>query len=493
MRQRRLIISATGLSMVVLLGACGKESEVSSKDAVYVTAVSELVTTDLGSYNRYSGVVVSQGTTNVKKDSSREIGEVLVEVGDEVEVGQVLFTYDLSKTEMSIQEGQLEIERYNNQITSYQQQLQDLNTQKAKATTAEEQLSFNIEIQTVETQIREVQYSISTKQLEIQSLQASMSETQVVAPVAGTIQSIGTSSSSSDMSGGSDTSSGENYIEIVESGDYRIKGIINEKNASELAVGSGVIIRSRQDESTTWTGVIDSIDYENPEKSNSNYYYDSSSSDMTNSSKYPFYVTLNSSENLIMGQHVYIEPDYGQGEQMDKEGIWLPEWYIVQESDSSYVWAVDDSEKLEQRAITLGEYDENTSEYQIVGGLSLEDYIAFPDESLTVGSPTTTEFIYNDVDESENLDNDADGFIQEPENQEIGSEETLDNQDFEGVEETQTPNEGVGGEATVENSAVSENISNMEASWAVADIDRGMVSGNNSLEEFISRSQEEIS
>lgn len=399
MKQTKLIISATGLSLAVLLGACGKGNS-SSEDAVYVTAVSDLVTTDLGAYNRYSGMIVSQGTTNVKKDTTREIDEVLVEVGDEVEEGQVLFTYDLSKTEMSIQEGQLEIERYNNQITSYQQQLQDLNTQKAKATTAEEQLSFNIEIQSVETQIREVQYSISTKQLEIQNLQANMTDTEVVSPVAGTIQSIGTSSSSS-FSDDSDSTSGQNYIEIMESGDYRVKGIINEQNASELAVGSAVIIRSRQDESLTWSGTIDSIDYDNPEKSSSNYYYDSSSSsDMTTSSKYPFYVTLNSSEGLIMGQHVYIEPDYGQSAQEEKEGVWLPEWYIVQDDDSSYVWAVDNSDKLEQRAVTLGDYDEDTGEYQIVGGLSLEDYIAFPEDGLEVGDSTTTEFIYDDSDES---------------------------------------------------------------------------------------------
>ena len=45
-------------------------------------------------------------------------------------------------------------------------------------------------------------------------------------------------------------------------------------------------------------------------------------SDVSTASKYPFYVTLDSSDGLLMGQHVYIEPDHGQGQR--QEGIHLP-------------------------------------------------------------------------------------------------------------------------------------------------------------------------
>ena len=47
----------------------------------------------------------------------------------------------------------------------------------------------------------------------------------------------------------------------------------------------------------------------------------------TSSSTYPFYVNLDSSDGLMLGQHVYIEPDEGQDEQ--KAGLWLSEVYIV--------------------------------------------------------------------------------------------------------------------------------------------------------------------
>ena len=48
--------------------------------------------------------------------------------------------------------------------------------------------------------------------------------------------------------------------------------------------------------------------------------------------------------------------------------------------------------KLEKRSITLGEHDETTDTYDVLDGLTLEDYIAFPDEQLCHnGAPTTHE------------------------------------------------------------------------------------------------------
>lgn len=404
--KRKILISATGLSVMLLLGACADGNQTVSADAVYVTQVSELLASaTLGGINRYAGMIVSQGTKSVEKDANREIDEVLVEVGDTVEEGQVLFTYDLTATEMSIREGELEIERMNNNITSLEKQLADLTAQKEKAS-ANEQLSYSLEIQSVETQIREVQYNVSTKQLEIDNLRKTIDIKEVTAPVAGTIQSIGSSNDSNGDSWGDDSNSNANaYITIMLTGDYRVKGTFNEQNAGEIYEGMNVIIRSRLDENKTWTGIVDMIDYENPVQNNNDYYF-SSSSEMTTSSNYPFYISLDSSENLIMGQHVYIEPDYGQTNMQEKEGLWLPEWYIVNNEDgSSYVWAADSADKLEQRAITLGDYDEIACEYEIVEGLAESDYIAFPEDGLEVGNPITTEFIYNE--ETSFLDEDG--------------------------------------------------------------------------------------
>lgn len=106
--------------------------------------------------------------------------------------------------------------------------------------------------------------------------------------------------------------------------------------------------------------------------------------DQTSSSTYPFYVNLDSSDGLMLGQHVYIEADEGQDE--EKIGIWLNDYFIVDaDTDSPYVWVAGDNNKLEKRSVVLGQYDENLAEYEIADGLTEKDKIAFPTETLKEG------------------------------------------------------------------------------------------------------------
>jgi HlyD family secretion protein len=143
------------------------------------------------------------------------------------------------------------------------------------------------------------------------------------------------------------------------------------------------------------------IDRENPSSSNSSSYWYSDSSDSdTNSSTYPFYVDLDSSDGLMLGQHVYIEPDNGQEDV--KTGVWISEYYIVDaDTASPYVWAANEKERLEKRSVVLGEYDEGLGEYEIISGLTEDDSIAFPDDTLEEGLPTTTDMsaMYDSIEE----------------------------------------------------------------------------------------------
>ena len=58
---------------------------------------------------------------------------------------------------------------------------------------------------------------------------------------------------------------------------------------------------------------------------------------MTQSSNYPFYVQLDGTNGLMLGQHVYVEPDVGQQEV--KTGIWLSDSFINDVDSNPYVWA----------------------------------------------------------------------------------------------------------------------------------------------------------
>lgn len=149
-----------------------------------------------------------------------------------------------------------------------------------------------------------------------------------------------------------------------------------------------MIIRSRVDSSKTWKGTMGAVDMDNSSTNNSTDAamsgYSSSGDDQTSSSTYPFYVNLDSSDGLMLGQHVYIEADEGQDE--EKIGIWLNDYFIVDaDTDSPYVWVAGDNNKLEKRSVVLGQYDENLAEYEIADGLTEKDKIAFPTETLKEG------------------------------------------------------------------------------------------------------------
>ena len=161
-----------------------------------------------------------------------------------------------------------------------------------------------------------------------------------------------------------------------------------------------MIIHSRVDESLTWHGIITEINRDKGEtNSESSYYYSSSSDNGTSSTNYPYYVELDSSEGLMLGQHVYMEPDLGQEDQ--KEGIWLDDYYfVIQEDGSAYTWAASSSNVLEKRAVTLGEYDEELAAYQVLEGLTEDDYITVPFDELTEGLPV----IYNDYSVDDGMD-----------------------------------------------------------------------------------------
>ena len=56
-----------------------------------------------------------------------------------------------------------------------------------------------------------------------------------------------------------------------------------------------------------------------------------------------------------------------------------------EDTGSYYVWSCDDKQKVCKKEISVGETDEEMMEYQILDGLTENDYIAFPDELTKEG------------------------------------------------------------------------------------------------------------
>lgn len=351
----------------------------SSEDRVYVEKVSRIMNQYTGTSNRYNGTVESQDSYEVRVDSSRTVNKIQVEVGDEVEEGQTLLTYDTSDLKMQIEQANLEVESINNDIENYTKQKDRLAQEREQAPESEK-FSYSTEIQNVENSIAQKQFDLESKQLEISKYQTQINNSTVTSKVSGIVKEI--NENGMDANGNSAP-----FMTILQSGDYRIKGSIDEQNIWSLTEGQPVVIRSRVDETKTWNGTITLIDTENPQQNNNDYYY--SSSETVGASKYPFYIELDSADGLILGQHVYIELDQGQEE--EKEGLWLYGYYIIQDEDTPYVWAANGRNRLEKRYVELGDYDADMDEYEIVDGLTEEDYITWPMQGLYEGVTTVTD------------------------------------------------------------------------------------------------------
>ena len=178
------------------------------------------------------------------------------------------------------------------------------------------------------------------------------------------------------------------FITILSTGAYRVKGKVNELNRDQIIPGEPVIIRSRVDENVTWRGTMGYIDTQSDNSNNTDSMYGGYGTDsQTSSTTYPFYVELNSSEGLMLGQHVYIEMDIGQDTQ--KEGLWLLEDYIADaDTEEPFVWMAGSGNKLVKQKITVGEYDPYQMQYEILDGVTEDDYIAFPTDQLEEGMIT---------------------------------------------------------------------------------------------------------
>ena len=374
MKKWMICILLTALTFSLM--GCG-----SDENAVYVQSVADL--SGMGAIapgDRFAGMVVSENVTEIKKDSDKAVGELLVKEGEDVVEGQELFNYDTEDLQLSLDKQKLELEQMQATIDNYKEQIDDLEEEREYAS-GSDQLQYTIQIQTLQVDLKEAEINIKAKQTAVEQSEALLENTSVVSPVSGRIQAI-------NENGTDNYGNPLPYITIQQAGSYRVKGILGELQRGQIAEGLRVKILSRTDADQFWLGTVSLVDYENPSQGNQyEMYYGVSSDEMTSSSHYPFYIELDSVEGLLLGQHVYIEPDMGNA---STSGLMLDASFICfNEDGTAYVWA-EAGDELEKRTVTLGMLDDMLWAYEILDVLTTEDYIAFPDAELCQEGVSTT-------------------------------------------------------------------------------------------------------
>lgn len=396
--KKKVIITLVIIILVAALGVGGwlyMRSRTQNNDSegpgIYVENIKDIMglsSSMLGISQRYAGVVEPQKTVEIRLDSERTVAEIYVSVDDEVKEGDPLFRYDNDTLAMNLEQKKLELQKIENSIDQQKDHIEELKKQAAYAW-GDTLLQYTLEIQEAETDLKQTEYDKQVKEMEIEKTEKAINQSIVTSPISGIIRTINEEAGNSqgyDYGYGYNDPSNGAFMTIIVKGDFRIKGVINEQNVYMLMPGATVTVRSRVDENQTWAGYIEEIDLNNPEQSNNNNYYYDAGDPMLQTSKYPFYITLESVDGLMMGQHVYIEiSDEYQWQPPHTEGVWLPEFYLLMEDDDAYVY-VDKKGKIEKRKVTLGEYDEENMVYEITKGLTQDERIAWPDETVTEGA-----------------------------------------------------------------------------------------------------------
>ena len=400
--------------------ASGGRVSSNAENAVYMDLVSTIAElgSGTGQIERFGGVVEPQETREYKLDSDRTVKKCYVKEGDMVEKGDKLFTYDVVKTENELEQEKINLERMENQAKTTEAKKGELEKKKAQANTPEKQLEVLVE----ENTIKQEELALKQQKIKITALEEQIKNATVYSDMEGIVKSINDSMDTDSMTGESSA-----YITLLKTGTYRVKASVNEQNRLLINKGISMLVFSRVESGRLWHGTVTEIKSDQGSSGNesSDMYSGENSSGSTD---YPFYVELENSDDLMLGQHVYLEQDVGQ--ENAKEGLWLDDYYIVTEDGNTFVWAASDDNKVEKRTVKLGDADEELQQHQILSGLTVDDYICVPQENLEEGLPVS----YNnaeDFEETESMysweDAAADGeWFDETEDWFWGEDETED-------------------------------------------------------------------
>ena len=365
----------------------GGSKSVDNSAEVYVMTLDEI----MGANSSYSsdvfmGVVEGQETSSVTKSTERELDTIFVSEGDTVEKGTPLFSYKTDNLEAeNVQYGfdiegyNLSIQEYNDDIAKKQKELDKITGDTDEDKDKKEALAN--EIAGLNTDIQIAQNDIDQTNAKIEENNRKINNSVVKSSVSGVVTKIADDTNPYTTDG--------SFITILGASEMRIKGQINEQNVWAINVDEPVTLRSRVDASQTWTGTITKIDTESKqENTDSMYSYGGSSEN--SSTKYPFYVTLDDSEGLMMGQHVYIELGKTDAPEMDfSDGTYIYDYYISYEEDGTpFLW-VEDGNRLAKQTIELGDYYEEQMVYA-VSGIDKDTKIAYPMDDYKEGMKTVS-------------------------------------------------------------------------------------------------------
>lgn len=241
---------------------------------------------------------------------------------------------------------------------------------------------LDVAIGTKYKEIGQLETSLKVAKLDLEKKKSELGDGNVYAEFDGTVKAVRDATEAFNSS--------EAVVELSGGGGYYVTGTLSEMDLGSVQVGDTVQISSWRT-GVNCEGEIVSID-DYPAQNGSN-----SGDGNSNVSYYPFKVFVSEDANLQPND--YVEMQYQKTAEADSaNSLYLESFFLRSENGKSYVMVRGENDKLEKRWVQTGR-DLWGSYTQIRGGLTLEDYVAFPyGRDMVEGAHTqeaTADQLYN--------------------------------------------------------------------------------------------------
>ena len=249
------------------------------------------------------------------------------------------------------------------------------------ASMSREELNKAVAAKTQE--IKETEISNKLAKLDLDKKLRELGDGNVYAEFSGTVKTVRDATEAYNNS--------EAVVELSGGGGYYVSGTLSEMDLGSVKVGDTVQISSWRTGAFCEGKIVAIDDYPTQ---NSNNWGDGN----RNASYYPFKIFVEEDANLEPNDYVDIQYQKVSTQQQAGSSLYLQSMFIREDNGKSYVMVRNEDGRLEQRWVQTGR-DLWGSYTQIRGGLTIDDYVAFPyGRDVVEGAQTkeaTADQLYN--------------------------------------------------------------------------------------------------
>ncbi|MEH7448570.1 efflux RND transporter periplasmic adaptor subunit [Bacillus toyonensis] len=354
--------------LTIGIGVGGYMTFAGNSEPIMTYKLSEVIEKHIENQQNLSGEVIPNGIETISFDPTKGTYDLVVQKGEEVKKGQLLFKYNDPITKQGVTEAEIQKKIAQKEVTLLQKQI-DVAKQKVKkeknvSLSGEAVKAAEIEVQQSESQLEMKKFEVEKADEMIKAAKEKVNALSVTSPADGVID---------DIVRNADEKTGMSGITLRQAGPFKVKGQMSEFELANVKVGQEIIVSSKTVAGKTWTGKVTEIG-STPLKS---------MDENKTVSNYPFIITLDNSEGLQNGFHVYVKTKLGEA-----TGTIVPKTSILKKGDKNVVFVVKDG-KAKEQVVTV-EF-ETGNEAKVSGVKKGEKIISKPTVNLKDGMEVATQ------------------------------------------------------------------------------------------------------